>query len=383
MQTSATVIIGADGLPSSFRIWGFGDIDTEKGTFKLSKASAGQVLKRAEQWGNEFPIDWGHAMLDSVVVDPAESGKAAGWFTPQLKDDGLWAVAVSWTPLAQKKLNDREFRYFSPAFSTEKDGTIVGLTNIALTNLPATRDMNPLVADAKEHAVDPVLKKFLEDMQASIQAGFNTRMEALTTSIAAVRTQVEAVKPAAGAAAAATTVVTLSSAALDAIADETPEAKRAFKAEIHKLSGQTTTSAALGVILGWKAAADGAAAKEAELVTLRAKVGDSEVERVIAAAEKEGKVTPATRPALVEMGKKDLATLTGYLSVAPRIAPGARTEPIPPGGAGAGGGGGGGAGGGTTELTPEDKHVAALLGTTDLASLSKRKGELGELPRLQ
>lgn len=57
---------------------------------------------------------------------------------------------MRWTPKAAKELTDGEWLYFSPAFSNEeKTGRILELINIALTNIPATRGMTPLVAASR------------------------------------------------------------------------------------------------------------------------------------------------------------------------------------------------------------------------------------------
>ncbi len=134
--------------PKEFRIWPFGKIATTKGTFLFDREAAKSVLAAFSQYGNRLSVDYEHK-----AVDPsrrAGDGKAAGSFLIELRKDGLWAVDVRWTPPAATALSNKEWLYFSPYFSAEEDsGRIVELINLALTNIPATTHMTPLVAASR------------------------------------------------------------------------------------------------------------------------------------------------------------------------------------------------------------------------------------------
>lgn len=134
-------------LPTEFRIWPFGKIKTSKGTFLFDATAAKSVMNAFHDAGNILPIDWLHNSLKAS--QSSEDGKAAGWFKLQLRDDGLYAVDVKWGPAAAKALADKEYRYFSPAFTTTKGNRIERMINMALTNLPATHGLTPLVAAAQ------------------------------------------------------------------------------------------------------------------------------------------------------------------------------------------------------------------------------------------
>lgn len=88
--------------------------------------------------------------------------EASGWPTElYLLDEGneLWAK-VDWTPSAQRKLQEREIRYFSPDFAFEwKDPeTGVAYKNVlfggGLTNRPFLKDMAAIVAAEEKEAMD-------------------------------------------------------------------------------------------------------------------------------------------------------------------------------------------------------------------------------------
>ena len=63
--------------------------------------------------------------------------ESCGWIKSlYIKDKAIWAT-VEWTPEAQQKIQDRVYRYISPAFfTTEEQRNIVELTSFALTNRP-------------------------------------------------------------------------------------------------------------------------------------------------------------------------------------------------------------------------------------------------------
>jgi phage I-like protein len=138
--------------PREFRIFRAGWNDSEKGDILFDEEAAKLVMEAATRWGNRYPIDYSHGMVRPLEngSDPAEQNKAAGWFTPELRGDELWATNVVWTPLALQRISNREFAYFSPAFLVDEEERVVELTNIALTNLPAMRDLEPLVAAEKQ-----------------------------------------------------------------------------------------------------------------------------------------------------------------------------------------------------------------------------------------
>ncbi|AKV01661.1 Mu-like prophage I protein [Labilithrix luteola] len=134
------------GLPTEFRIFGRGKNETTKGTFVFDNAAAASVMAEYEAHGIDLAIDYDHASLSSgQSLDPAQAGKAAGWFNLELRNGELWAVNVRWTEPAAEALRRKEWRFYSPAFQT-KGGRITTLLNVAITNLPATRRLEPLMA---------------------------------------------------------------------------------------------------------------------------------------------------------------------------------------------------------------------------------------------
>jgi phage I-like protein len=140
-------------LPSELLLFANGVTSTKKGPFYFDAASAGSVLAAFDSWGvDRLSFDYDHAAVKSDAR--AGDGKAAGWFVPVVKDGALYASEIEWTPDAAKMLSAREYRFFSPCFHAEQvtlsDGSkarrVTELLNVALTNMPATRNQRPIVA---------------------------------------------------------------------------------------------------------------------------------------------------------------------------------------------------------------------------------------------
>jgi len=132
--------------PSEFRLFGQGVTPTTKGDVLFDDQAATDVMRGLADHGKTaLPVDYGHGML-SVITTP-DSGKAAAWFKPTVRAGELWASDVQWTPKADEAIRAREYRYFSPAVWHDKEtGRVSSLINVALTNLPATKGQQPLVA---------------------------------------------------------------------------------------------------------------------------------------------------------------------------------------------------------------------------------------------
>lgn len=100
-----------------------------------------------------------------------ESGKdASGWVNGlELRENGteLWAVDVDWTPTAEKKLAEKELRYFSPDFAFHwkdpESGKVYNnvLFGGGLTNRPFVKEMRAITADEGNILMDEELKKEL------------------------------------------------------------------------------------------------------------------------------------------------------------------------------------------------------------------------------
>lgn len=130
--------------PTEFRIFTAGVVSTTKGVFLFDDKAAVAVMTAYQEHGADIPVDYDHMMLDPFA--PMGGGKAAGWLKLEMRSGELWAADVRWTPAGADCLKNAEYRYISPAFYTDDEGRMSRLINVALTNLPATHGLDPLVA---------------------------------------------------------------------------------------------------------------------------------------------------------------------------------------------------------------------------------------------
>ncbi len=144
-KTLLSIVVTGDEPPTEFKVFTADTVETSKGDFIFDDDAAKSVMASYEKHGIDLMIDYDHASLAWTSLDPAQSGKAAGWFNLQMRGGELWAVNVRWTPSAATALRAKEWRFMSPAFET-KDDRIVGLLNVAITNIPATHRLDPLMA---------------------------------------------------------------------------------------------------------------------------------------------------------------------------------------------------------------------------------------------
>lgn len=327
--------------PTEFRIFKAGENRTRKGCFLFEADDAKAVMAKAKEFGADYSVDFGHSMFSFISAgDPAEQNKAAGWFRAELRGGELWATDVTWTPLATQKLKDREYRYTSPTFNRSEDGHINELLNVALTGIPATNGLKPLVASANPPA--PPLPPG-ESMDPKLLALLGLASSATLTEVLAA---IDALKAKALAAGSAETTFL-------------------------SLTGKTTLAEALGTAMAWKAAAETAEKLATRVQELEGATKKAEVKALLEAAVKDGKVAPAQVALLTTMGEASPEQLKAFIAAAPAILP--KTNALEVAGAD-----------GVTQLTAEDMKVAQLM-NTDLKKLAalrlERRGivAVGEL----
>lgn len=184
--------------PTEFRLLKNGVNETTKGPINLTEASKAAVIERIKADGrdqNRLSFDFNHLQ---VLGNDADAGRSAGWFSVEARDDGLWIVNAEWTETAFAQISAREWRFFSPVLMLDaKTREPIQLVNVALTNLPATKDQTPLVASQtvgdgqsqKDPLVDEkaVLKLF-GALGVSDAAGAEAHVVALSAEVETLKT---------------------------------------------------------------------------------------------------------------------------------------------------------------------------------------------------
>lgn len=147
-QIRSNVIIPEGEPPSELLLLKFGRTETTEGPYFLSEEGAIKVLSTYKKRKLKLYFDYEHKSLDPQTPD---QGKAAGWYTLEIRKDGIWATDIKWTEQAATYLKNREYAYFSPVLKTDNASNVVRLVNVALTNLPATDDLQPLMELKEEN----------------------------------------------------------------------------------------------------------------------------------------------------------------------------------------------------------------------------------------
>lgn len=260
--------------PSEFRIFAFGRFESSQGPFEFTQDSAREVMEAYRLKGTAMSADYEHRALHAAYSGDGVA-PAAAWFSLEVREDGLWAVNVKWTPRAAKYLTEREYRYFSPAFEAVDQGEdmpprVKRLVNVALTNLPATRDMAPLAASETA----PTTPETAEMSTLLTQLSVANEAEALV---------------------------------------KLTELKSAVESLV-KLSGAKDAAGAIGVFTAALEDAKALSAVRDELAKVKAEESAKALESLLDEAVKAGKVPPADREHMKAWGTKDFAQLSAYIA---------------------------------------------------------------------
>lgn len=327
LHIDITTLADGDALPTEFRMFTAGKVDTLKGTFLFDDIAARDVMSAYADYGNDLCLDYNHAMVDPFT-SPRDQ-VAAGWFGLEVRDGELWAVNVRWTPAATRQLNDREWRYMSPAFTTTGETRRISrIINCALTNIPATKNLTPIAAS--------------QSLVSDVSHGEQNPMKQVLTALGLGADATEA-------------------DALVSLSKREDAAQRLFA-----LTGKATIGEALAICEAWKSGAAQATALEAQLAAEKKTREDAAALSQIDAAFAEKRIIPAqvetAKKLYAEHGAAALSTFLGAF-VVPQVN-GEKPTPKPAEDADA-------------TLSDTEKRIAYSLGITEAKALENKKLSLG------
>lgn len=346
-----------DEPPVEFRLFPLGTVETTKGTFLMTPADAAACVERHRAYGNDLSVDYGHGVFNEADGPPQ---RAAGWIKGlEVRADGLWATGVTWTETAANMIRAREQRYFSPAFMADEEGHITEILNVALTLMPATHNLTPLVASRRsgitahtltkrnanmdeKYVSAEELKKLADDLEKMAEGEDDEKAElkALAEKCRKMAESGETLKKLAEdadpesekkeeAKKASDDEKDAESASEDEEKKEEAKAASRIVAAAREATGHSDPSKVVGAL---KALAD----SKASVATLSQRVAELEadskkaaetarkdrVTALVKASATPGpkcKVTPAEVDALIQWGLKDEAALSAYLEAKPVI----------------------------------------------------------------
>jgi phage I-like protein len=148
-----TTALGDSAASGRFRIFKEGKIRTDYGLSIMNPSAGREVIRAFRDRGNDMMIDLRHFSIAKNAT--REQSEALGWIKcpnglEYVDGDGLYAVNVEWTSevLAGLKSTPPKWKYFSPLYDQDaKTKVITSLSNVALTNMPATHGLNRLAAE--------------------------------------------------------------------------------------------------------------------------------------------------------------------------------------------------------------------------------------------
>jgi hypothetical protein len=181
-----------------FRLIPFGFVRVERPmageSFEFTRRHAEQAVAWFQRLGRKLAIDYEHQSFDQFNTREDGLRPAAGWISGlELREDGLWAVEVSWTDRARALIRAGEYRYFSPViyWSDEGQSDLIGLGPVALTNDPAMQGVESLTAASRGGgAASPVTSEADEDtVILGAEHELSERLGAAEREITALRRQ--------------------------------------------------------------------------------------------------------------------------------------------------------------------------------------------------
>jgi phage I-like protein len=128
-------------LPTEIKLFDVGENETSKGTFIYDPSVS---LKHPNGW-DKLAFDIDHLSFQNDTTPELRS--AYGWFKLKADETGVWATEIEWSERIKPILQNKGFRFVSPAFNTiSKESNVIGeIINVALTNIPATLNMTPII----------------------------------------------------------------------------------------------------------------------------------------------------------------------------------------------------------------------------------------------
>lgn len=277
-----------------------------QGPWTLDERGARAIMQAHAGRGTDILVDYEHQSL--LAESNGKDVPASGWLDPTSfewradgDEPGLYG-AVTWTPRAAQGIDGDEYRYLSPVFFYSADtGEVLGLESVALTNTPGIDDQLVAALSARSQSnarggrtpapssQETSTVKLLEQLIAALGLSADTNEEAALGAVAALKSKAD------GAEAAQTELAALKASPTQ------PDPAKYVPIETMK-------------------------AVQVELAALRGDFNANKVAGIVEQALTEGKLLPAQKQWAEDLGKKDLAALTGYLDSAAPIAALAGTQ---------------------------------------------------------
>lgn len=288
-----------DGAPETIKLLPLGHVKSQKGTFTVDKESFDAIEHQFKNRGVDIVIDYEHQTHKDVQAP------AAGWIKELFLSDDAISARVEWTDTARKYLENKEYRYLSPAILVRKsDGKAIALYSAGLTNTPAIDGMFPILnsfsfTEGGEESMD-LLKK----IASLLGLGEDATEEQVT---AALGTMVDEAKKAKEGAAAQEDGAVVQNKAV---------------CELLGLKADAPAVEVTAKITELKAAVSGQGFdSEAELKALKANIANRDADDAVLLALKEGKISAAQKDWAKSYALESPKGFAAFVEKAPQVVP--------------------------------------------------------------
>ena len=253
----------------------------------INQSIADRLTAKIHARINRSVVDYEHQTL-YAEMNGKPAPAAAWWSRVQYRPGaGLFAVDVDWKDAAKAMLKADEYKYISPFIIYEKGtGVVVDILHAGLTNVPAIDGMKEVFSRAAaRYSLHPDTGDNSMDIKPETLTALGLKAdadaEALHTAVAALAAH----KPAEGTVRVAFKTESLSLLGLDSKADSTAvvNAIAALKAKADKSDAGSADNSTRD---------DTIKALQAEVAALKSKQGESEVNGLIEAGLKDGRILP-------------------------------------------------------------------------------------------
>lgn len=315
----------------------------------LDKVDAIRIVSDSKRRDVDLWVDYEH-----------DKKEAAGWFEVGLKEDGLWALNISWTDRAKELIAKKEYRFTSPSYFVEEkeDGTrfIVGFENFAITNNPATDKCRPLVERSVNNTrlvakatnrgesmtLSEIFEAYCQDISALLSSWDIELSESRQEDLKALCSRWEgmfadALPELVGDADEESAAMGEDDEDRSVDANEAVDEESVEIASVAKeVTGLDDGDEVIGALRAFAEMPSELKSERSAKETLEQRVSDLEseiqsqkVESLVEDAITKGRITPAQRSLAVQMGKDNIKTLRSFIKTQVPKGPGIKADKAP------------------------------------------------------
>lgn len=315
--------------------------------WRMDAEIAAALVAKVAARETPLPVDYEHQLI--LAKQNGKPAPASGWISAvsYVPGRGLFA-AVSWTAKAREHISADEYRYISPVFRFDQaTGAVLEILSVALTNNPALDGMDAVALAALfPSTTTATTEDHMDELLERLRWLLNLPITATAEEIVAQLDKLKAQLTGGDAAAASVDLLALLKGKDENIASLTSQVDKPDPARFAPVAALASLQQANAEL-------------KAQVAQLTTAGQASKVDALIQAALADGRLTAGLEPWARELGAKDEAALSAYLTAAaPVAALGSMQSSGLPGGQPPAGGSA------TAALSAEEIYVAGQLGMT-------------------